>query len=312
MSNCTVLIVEDEPEWRELHKSQLEKAGLSCYATNNGIDAIDYAQRNNIKVVIIDEILLVTPGQDGELQRLQGRGVIREIINRGLDTKFIFITASPYNKGNLNEPGFWREFVSLKILPGVIEVINKQEIDHNCEETYERIINIVKKLNQETHKINQINWRKTPFALFFQLVRNLRVDASIILFNFNIHLDGRKDMDTINIDLSKSKGIVNLRTQVNAEQTGVETNYFTNPNVVETAQEMEAVLDDVWSKHPIKTATQQRLFAVEFEKAVEKKPALKAKIISAVKSGGVEALKQACSHPAVDIALAAYDGWKNP
>ncbi|AFW95706.1 MULTISPECIES: response regulator [Nostocales] len=309
--NPQVLILDDSEEWLALHKSQLENAGISCYATKNSIEAIDFATKYNIKIALIDEILF-TLGQEGELQRLQGRGVIRELINRGIATRFIFITASPYNKGKLNEPGFWREFVSLKVLPGVIEVINKQEIDHNQEETYERVINLIINLNQQTHKVNKINRGKTPLAQFFQLVKNLRVDFSMVLFTINIHSDKENKMTIKHIYVSNSNGVFFNEDKVEGEQIGVQNNYFTNPDVVESAQEMNAIVDVVSPIYSIETDWQKQRFAEALKREIEKRPELKAKIVSAIKSGGTEAFKQLCSHPAIDIVLAAYEGWQNP
>ncbi|QLE57461.1 response regulator [Nostoc sp. TCL26-01] len=316
MPNLTVLILEDEPIWLTLHKDQLEKAGIHCYATQNANEAIEFAIRYNVKIALIDEILFVSPGQAGELQGLQGRGVLRKIIHHGLDTKFIFITASPYNKGQFNEPGFWREYVSLKILPGVVEVINKQEIEHNLEETYERIINIIHNLNQEPHKTSPINWDKTPVVRVFQLVKNLRVDLSTVLFkfnfNFNINLEGQPEMSTTNINLPNSTGVFNINNQaVNGNQIGVQNNHYTTQDL-EAAQEIDAVLEDLSPNYPIQTDAQKQRFAEAFRREIEQRPQLMTKIIAAIKSAGIEAFKQLCSHPAVDVALAAYEGWQNP
>ncbi|WP_445247304.1 pentapeptide repeat-containing protein [Microcoleus sp. OTE_8_concoct_300] len=47
-------------------------------------------------------------------------------------------------------------------------------------------------------------------------------------------------------------------------------------------------------------------------KGIAKNPALKERVISALKSGGIEAVKEITDNSYVNILLAAYEGWQNP
>jgi len=47
-------------------------------------------------------------------------------------------------------------------------------------------------------------------------------------------------------------------------------------------------------------------------KGIAKNPALKERVIGALKSGGIEAVKEITDNPYVNILLAAYQGWQNP
>ncbi|HSF75868.1 MAG TPA: hypothetical protein VLA84_18880, partial [Microcoleus sp.] len=47
-------------------------------------------------------------------------------------------------------------------------------------------------------------------------------------------------------------------------------------------------------------------------KGIAKTPALKERVIGALKSGGIEAVKEITDNPYVNILLAAYEGWQNP
>ncbi|QEI41455.1 hypothetical protein BMF77_02044 [Dolichospermum sp. UHCC 0315A] len=114
------------------------------------------------------------------------------------------------------------------------------------------------------------------------------------------------------IYVSNSNGVFFNEDKVEGEQIGVQNNYFTNPDVVESAQEMNAIVDVVSQIYSIETDSQKQRFAEALKREIEKRPELKAKIVSAIKSGGTEAFKQLCSHPAIDIVLAAYEGWQNP
>jgi hypothetical protein len=47
-------------------------------------------------------------------------------------------------------------------------------------------------------------------------------------------------------------------------------------------------------------------------KGIAKNPALKERVIGALKSGGIEAVKEITDNLYVNILLAAYEGWQNP
>ncbi len=314
MSQHPVLILDDDERWLALHERRLKQAGIDSYATQYSSEAIEFAKKTKIKIALIDEILFVPPvfnEQEAELQRLQGRGVLREIVNYSPDTLFIFITSAPAKRGNLTEPGLWRELVSLKVLAGVIEVINKQEIDCNPEESYKRIVNIISNLNKDTNKSSRFLLSRSPFTKFFKRVKiffHINVNVSLALFN----LDGRKSMDTKNLMVKNNNGFVSFENTVNGNQIANQNNYAPEQDLVKAAQEIQRILDYLSLTYPIDTEAQKQVFAAEFKKEVDQKPTLVAKITSALKSGGKESLKQLCHHPAVDIAIAAYEGWNHP
>jgi CheY-like chemotaxis protein len=71
-----ILILDDEQDWINSHKEQLEQAGFDCSTTKSGQEAIDILSRDtSIKVALIDAILK----DDDEQQRYQGFDVIKEI-----------------------------------------------------------------------------------------------------------------------------------------------------------------------------------------------------------------------------------------
>ncbi|NER27574.1 MAG: hypothetical protein F6J89_08045 [Symploca sp. SIO1C4] len=43
---------------------------------------------------------------------------------------------------------------------------------------------------------------------------------------------------------------------------------------------------------------------------IEKNPRLKARVINALKAGGIEAFKEAMEHPLVSILMAILEGWQ--
>ena len=57
-----VLIVEDEPNIRELVRSHLESEGYECVAVGDGRDALELVNRQPFDVILLD---LMLPGRDG-------------------------------------------------------------------------------------------------------------------------------------------------------------------------------------------------------------------------------------------------------
>ncbi|MUG96970.1 hypothetical protein F7734_33385 [Scytonema sp. UIC 10036] len=107
-------------------------------------------------------------------------------------------------------------------------------------------------------------------------------------------------------------GGLNVRSIVNGDQIGNQYNYSQKQNLIEAASEIQKLLDNLSQKYPVTTDAQKQVIAAEFKKEVDQKPELRARIIAALQSGGAETLKQLCNHPAAEIAIAAYEGWRNP
>ncbi len=107
-------------------------------------------------------------------------------------------------------------------------------------------------------------------------------------------------------------GGLNFHSTVNGNQIGTQNNYPQKQNLIEAASEIQKLLDYLSQRYPMATDAQKQVIAAEFKKEVEQKPELRARIIAALQSGGAEALKQLCDHPAAEIAIAAYEGWSNP
>ena len=60
----TVMVVEDEYKLRELVRSYLELAALTVLSTASGAQALSFAQRNPIDLVILDLGLPDVPGEE--------------------------------------------------------------------------------------------------------------------------------------------------------------------------------------------------------------------------------------------------------
>src|SRR6516165_718513 len=76
------MVVEDEYKLRELVRSYLERDGLDVFSTGSGAEAISYAARAQLDLVILDLGLPDVPGEE----------VAREI-RLGSDVPILMLTA---------------------------------------------------------------------------------------------------------------------------------------------------------------------------------------------------------------------------
>ncbi len=209
MPNLPVLILDDDEHWLARHERRLRNAGIDCYATQHSSEAIEFAIENKIKIALIDEILFVPPishSQEGELQRWQGKGVIREIVEAGLvDTHFIFITAAPAKRSGWNTPAFLQEVflqevTSLRRISGVMNVINKSEIESNPEDSYAYLIDVIRRVNRNTENSVQLVQIESWLGNLRKQLALIRINISFALINVNINSNG-----AINVS-SKTQG----------------------------------------------------------------------------------------------------------
>ena len=216
MPNLPVLILDDDEHWLARHERRLRNAGIDCYATQYSSEAIEFAREHKIKIALIDEILFVPPisnSQEGELQRWQGRGVIREIVEAGLvDAHFIFITAAPAKRSGWNTPAFlqeifWQEVISLRRISGVMNVINKSEIESNPEDSYAHLIDVIERVNRNTE--NSVQLVQTQSWL-----GNLRIPIKQALIHINISLA------LMNVNI----GAINVSSKTQGNQIGSQHN----------------------------------------------------------------------------------------
>ncbi|BCL35037.1 hypothetical protein [Nostoc sp. MS1] len=150
MSDVGILILDDDERWLALHERRLIRAGFSCYSTQNATEAIKIAKTNpSVKFALIDEILYVPPipvaEEQRELQRWQGKGVIREISAQRSDIKIIVVTAAPMSRSDGNSQLLIKETAKLRRQQGVIDIIHKSQIDEDPDDSYDWLIDLLKR-----------------------------------------------------------------------------------------------------------------------------------------------------------------------
>ncbi|NET67835.1 MAG: pentapeptide repeat-containing protein [Moorea sp. SIO1G6] len=121
--------------------------------------------------------------------------------------------------------------------------------------------------------------------------------------NFNI--------DNLDIDQSQANNPNNFNVfNDNARQ--VNTTNFTSEqkqSLAEAAAEIQQLLNQLSQTNPTTTNKEKMIVVGEVIDQIETNPTLKAKVINALKAGGVEAFKEAIDHPLVNILMATIEGW---
>ena len=85
----------------------------------------------------------------------------------------------------------------------------------------------------------------------------------------------------------------------------------TRPNLADSANEIQQLLQQLGLQP--NTLPDEVKAEVELAvKAIQKDPPLMARVVGALKSGSIEALKELTDSLHVKVLLSAYDGWQNP
>jgi hypothetical protein len=98
----------------------------------------------------------------------------------------------------------------------------------------------------------------------------------------------------------------------------IEGNYIQGNNyaasqqksIVETAAEIQQLLEQLDKSYPIGTTTGKMALATEAISRIESNPSLAERIVSALQAGSIEAIAQILNHPAASFVIGALEDWK--
>jgi two-component system OmpR family response regulator len=83
MENVKVLIVDDEPNIRDLLSTSLRFAGFSVHAVANGTEAVNAAEKGNPGIILLDVML----------PDMNGFSVTKKLRSMGINCPILFLTA---------------------------------------------------------------------------------------------------------------------------------------------------------------------------------------------------------------------------
>jgi uncharacterized protein YjbI with pentapeptide repeats len=145
--------------------------------------------------------------------------------------------------------------------------------------------------------------REGKLQLMEKLLQSRSQTSQFSITNINHKGDNKMTNRTIKMGPGDYR-----ETNVNDRATYVEGDYYNRSNPVETQQLLQ-ILD---RSYPPDIPADTQAVIDEAVKGIAKNPALKERVIGALKSGGIEAVKEITDNSYVNILLAAYEGWQNP
>ncbi|MDJ0774116.1 MAG: hypothetical protein QNJ49_11940 [Mastigocoleus sp. MO_167.B18] len=83
-----------------------------------------------------------------------------------------------------------------------------------------------------------------------------------------------------------------------------------NNNLSEAAAEIQQLLNQLSQTYPTNTTTEKMTVATTAIQQIENNPKLRDRIVSALKTGGIQALAQFLNHPAAAFVIGALDDWQ--
>ena len=109
-----VLVIDDDPRFREITKRQLEKRNFQVLTAEDGQAAKEIAIQEQLDIILLDFMM---PGKTGDV-------VARELIDLGIRVPFIFISgADPNLLTDINFNGML-----------MAKPINFQELEENIQQ----------------------------------------------------------------------------------------------------------------------------------------------------------------------------------
>lgn len=93
--DAIILVVEDDPELRNLYRAALRSAGYAVFAVDDGIDALEYVEQTMPAAIVLDL----------GLPRLDGRDVQRELAAQGHTERIPIVVVTGQTEG-INEGDF--------------------------------------------------------------------------------------------------------------------------------------------------------------------------------------------------------------
>jgi aspartokinase len=92
----------------------------------------------------------------------------------------------------------------------------------------------------------------------------------------------------------------------------IQGNYYAagkSQSLAEVAAEIQKLLEQLDKSYPTDTTVGKMTVATEVIKQIENNPSLAARILSALKAGGIQAFAQFLNHPAASFVIGALDDW---
>ena len=169
MEPIKVLVVDDEPNIRDLLSTSLRFAGFSVHAVGNGVDAISAAEKGNPDIILLDVQL---PGLDGF-------SITKKIRSMGMDIPILFLTAKDQTENKVlgltvGGDDYMTKPFSLDEIVARINAILRRSRQVETEDAVLEVGEV--RINQDAHEVfvngNEVDLSPTEYKLLRFLMSN--------------------------------------------------------------------------------------------------------------------------------------------
>ena len=169
MENIKVLIVDDEPNIRDLLSTSLRFAGFSVHAVANGADAVNAAEKGNPDIILLDVML----------PDMNGFSVTKKIRSMGINAPVLFLTARDETEDKITGltvggDDYMTKPFSLDEIVARINAILRRTKAAEVEESVLEVGEI--RINQDAHEVfvndNAVDLSPTEYKLLRFLMSN--------------------------------------------------------------------------------------------------------------------------------------------
>ncbi len=184
---------------------------------------------------------------------------------------------------------------------------NEENIN-DIKQKYEQIIKAleaeIKAKNREIERCNdEITWLRKLIMTLAERPININNEATAT--SESKSMSEATEYNFPDAKITGSNVGTNYGTQV-----GTQHNYAAQQNLTQAAAEIQQLLQQLEQTYPTNTPSEKMVVVEAAIKEIENDPTLKQRVIAALKSGGIEALKELIDNPLVNILLAALEGWQ--
>jgi two-component system OmpR family response regulator len=169
MENVKVLIVDDEPNIRDLLSTSLRFAGFSVHAVGNGADAVNAAEKGAPDIILLDVML----------PDMNGFSVTKKLRSMGINAPVLFLTARDETADKVTGltvggDDYMTKPFSLDEIVARINAILRRTKQVETEESVLEVGEI--KINQDAHEVfangQPIDLSPTEYKLLRFLISN--------------------------------------------------------------------------------------------------------------------------------------------
>jgi two-component system OmpR family response regulator len=169
MENVKVLIVDDEPNIRDLLSTSLRFAGFSVHAVGNGADAVNAAEKGAPDIILLDVML----------PDMNGFSVTKKLRSMGINAPVLFLTARDETADKVTGltvggDDYMTKPFSLDEIVARINAILRRTKQVETEESVLEVGEI--KINQDAHEVfangEAVDLSPTEYKLLRFLISN--------------------------------------------------------------------------------------------------------------------------------------------